>query len=87
MEAHQGGFFCLLGEQGTELVYALVTPTLPEWHMSKEAVFTMKLEPELRDAFLRAKVDTARAQIAAGQVADSADVEARAATRRTAPAV
>jgi predicted transcriptional regulator len=90
--------------------------------MSKEAVFTMKLEPELRDAFmaeaqashrpasqvvrelmrefvdrqqkardyeafLRAKVDTARAQIAAGQVADSADVEARAATRRTAPAV
>jgi len=52
MEAHQGGFFCLLGEQGTELVYTLVTPTLPEWFMSKEAVFTMKLEPELRDAFM-----------------------------------
>ena len=87
--------------------------------MSKEAVFTMKLEPELRDAFmaeaqashrpasqvvrelmrefvdrqqkardyqafLHAKVDTARAQIAAGEVADSAAVEGRAATRRTA---
>lgn len=79
--------------------------------MSKEAVFTVKLERELRDAFmaeaetshrpasqvmrelmrefierqgqarecdafLRTKVDTARAQIAAGQVASSADVEA-----------
>lgn len=87
--------------------------------MSKEAVFTMKLEPELRDAFmaeaeashrpasqvvrelmrefierqrqareydafLRAKVDTAREQIASGQVADSADVEARFAARRAA---
>lgn len=87
--------------------------------MSKEAVFTMKLEPELRDAFmaeaefshrpasqvvrelmrefverqrhareydafLRAKVDTARAQIAAGQVASSADVEARFVARRAA---
>ena len=87
--------------------------------MSKEAVFTMKLEPELRDAFmaeaeashrpasqvvrelmrefverqrqareydafLRAKVETARAQIASGQVADSADVEARFAARRAA---
>ncbi|MCX7035913.1 MAG: antitoxin of toxin-antitoxin stability system [Proteobacteria bacterium] len=83
--------------------------------MSKEAVFNMKLEPELRDAFmaeaqashrpasqvvrelmrefvdrqqkardyesfLRAKVDTARAQIAAGHVADSAAVEGRAAS-------
>jgi predicted transcriptional regulator len=83
--------------------------------MSKEAVFTMKLEPELRDAFmaeaqashrpasqvvrelmrefvdrqqkardyqafLHAKVDTARAQIAAGEVADSVAVEARAAS-------
>lgn len=87
--------------------------------MSKEAVFTMKLEPELReafiaeaeachrpasqvvrelmrefierqrqardyDAFLRAKVDVARAQIAGGQVADGADVEARFAARRAA---
>jgi predicted transcriptional regulator len=87
--------------------------------MSKEAVFTMKLEPELRDAFmtaaeashrpasqvvrelmrefierqrqareydafLRAKVDTARAQIASGQVASSDDVEARFAARRAA---
>lgn len=86
--------------------------------MSKEAVFTMKLEPELRDAFmaeaqashrsasqvvrelmrefierqrqaredeafLRAKVDTARAQIASGQDSD-ADLEARVAARRTA---
>lgn len=87
--------------------------------MSKEAVFTMKLEPELRDAFmaeaeashrpasqvvrelmrefierqrqareydafLRAKVDTARTQIAAGQVTSDAGVEARFAARRTA---
>jgi hypothetical protein len=29
--------------------------------MSKEAVFTMKLEPELRDAFLRAKAGGADA--------------------------
>lgn len=85
--------------------------------MSKEAVFTMKLEPELRDdfmaeaeashrpasqvvrelmrefierqrqareydAFLRAKVDTARAQVAAGQFSSDADVEARFAARR-----
>lgn len=83
--------------------------------MPKEAVFTMKLEPELRDAFmaeaeashrpasqvvrefierqrqareydtfLRAKVETAREQIAAGQVASNADVEARFAARRAA---
>ena len=87
--------------------------------MSKEAMFTMKLEPELRDAFmaeaeashrpasqvvrelmlefierkqrtrkydafLRAKVDTARAQIASGQYASDTDVEKRAAARRTA---
>lgn len=87
--------------------------------MSKDAVFTMKLEPELRDAFmaeaeashrpasqvvrelmrefverqrqareydafLRAKVDAARAQVASGQVADSADVEARFVARRAA---
>jgi len=87
--------------------------------MPEEAVFTMKLEPELRDAFmaeaeashrpasqvvrdlmrefverqrkareydafLRAKVDTARAQIASGQVASSADVEARFDARRAA---
>lgn len=87
--------------------------------MSKEAVFTMKLEPELRDAFmaeaeashrpasqvvrelmrefierqrqareydafLRAKVDTARAQIASGQVASSVNVEARSVARRAA---
>jgi len=87
--------------------------------MSKEAVFTMKLEPELRDAFmaeaeashrpasqvvrelmrefierqrqarehdafLRAKVDAARAQIASGLVASDVDVEARAVARRAA---
>ena len=87
--------------------------------MPKEAVFTMKLEPELReafmaeaeashrpasqvvrelmrefidrqqqareyDAFLRTKVDTARGQIASGQVADDTDVEARSAARRAA---
>ena len=87
--------------------------------MSKEAVFTMKLEPELRDAFmaeaeashrpasqvvrelmrefierqqqarehdafLRAKVDVARAQIASGLVVSDEDVEARAAARRAA---
>jgi len=87
--------------------------------VSKEAVFTMKLEPELRDAFmaeaeashrpasqvvrelmreyverqrqareydafLRAKVDAARAQIAAGQVASHDEVEARFAARRRA---
>lgn len=87
--------------------------------MSKEAVFTMKLEPELRDAFmaeaeashrpasqvvrelmrefierqqqarehdafLRAKVDVARAQIASGLVASDVDVEARAAASRAA---
>lgn len=87
--------------------------------MTKEAIFTMKLEPELRDAFmaeaevshrpasqvvrelmrefierqrqtreydvfLRAKVDTARAQIASGQYASEADVEARFAARRSA---
>jgi len=85
--------------------------------MSKEAMFTMKLEPELRDAFmaeashrpasqvvrelmrefierqrqareygtfLRAKVDTARAQIAFGHYASDADVEARFAARRAA---
>ncbi len=87
--------------------------------MSKEAVFTMKLEPELRDAFmaeaeashrpasqvvrelmreyverqrqareydafLRAKVDAARAQVAAGQVASHDEVETRFAARRRA---
>lgn len=87
--------------------------------MSKEAVFTMKLERELRDAFvaeaeashrpasqvvrelmrafvgrqrqareydafLRTKVDTARGQIASGQVASDADVEAPFAARRAA---
>jgi predicted transcriptional regulator len=92
---------------------------LSEPVMPKEAVFTMKLEPELRaafmaeaeashrpasqvvrelmrefierqrqareyDAFLRAKLDVARAQIASGQVASSADVEARFAARRAA---
>jgi hypothetical protein len=36
------------------------------------------------DAFLRARVDTARAQIAAGQVTSEADVEARFAARRAA---
>ncbi len=36
------------------------------------------------DAFLRAKVDAARAQIASGQVGSSADVEARFAARRAA---
>jgi predicted transcriptional regulator len=87
--------------------------------MSKEAVFTMKLEAELRDAFmaeaeashrpasqvvrelmrefierqrqareydafLRAKVDTARAQIASGEYAADGDVEARFAARSAA---
>jgi hypothetical protein len=36
------------------------------------------------DAFLRAKVDVARAQIASGLVASDVDVEARAAARRAA---
>ena len=76
--------------------------------MAKEAVFTMKLEPELRDAFmaaaeaadrpasqivrefmrdfvkqdreyvawLRRKVEKARAQIDAGQVSSNEEVEA-----------
>lgn len=87
--------------------------------MPKEAVFTMKLEPELReafmaeaeashrpasqivrelmrefverqrqareyDAFLRAKVETARAQAASGLVVSNADVQARFAARRAA---
>lgn len=87
--------------------------------MPKEAVFTMKLEPELRDAFmaeaeashrpasqvvrelmrefieqrrqereyeafLRAKVDTARAQVASGQVASHDEVEGRFEARRAA---
>lgn len=87
--------------------------------MSKEAVFTMKLEPELRDAlmaeaaashrpasqivrelmrefvqrqreareheaFLRGKVDDARAQIAAGNHASDEAVETRSAARRAA---
>ncbi|PPE65407.1 antitoxin of toxin-antitoxin stability system [Caldimonas caldifontis] len=87
--------------------------------MPKEAVFTMKLEPELREAFmaeaeashrpasqivrdlmrefverqrqareynalLRAKVETARAQIASGLVVSNADVQARFAARRAA---
>ncbi len=86
--------------------------------MSKEAVFTMKLEPELRDAFmaeaetshrpasqivrdlmrefvqrqrdareyeafLRGKVENARAQIASGQYSSAQEVEARFAARRT----
>jgi hypothetical protein len=36
------------------------------------------------DAVLRAKVDTARAQVASGQVASDAEVEARFAARRAA---
>jgi predicted transcriptional regulator len=87
--------------------------------MSKEAVFTMKLELELRDAlmaeaaashrpasqivrelmrefvqrqreareheaFLRGKVDDARAQIAAGKYASDEAVETRSAARRAA---
>lgn len=87
--------------------------------MPKQAVFTMKLEPELREAFmaeaeachrpasqvvrelmrefierqrqareyeafLHAKIKTARAQIDSGQVAASADVEARFMARRAA---
>jgi len=86
--------------------------------MPKEAVFTMKLEPELREAFmaeaeatdrpasqvvrelmrefvarqrhareyeafLRSKIDTARAQVAGGQHASNTEVEARFAARRT----
>ena len=50
--------------------------------MPKEAVFTIKLEPELRDAFLREKVAEARGQVAAGQFASADDVEARFAVRR-----
>jgi len=85
--------------------------------MSKEAVFTMKLEPELREAFmaealashrpasqlmrelmrdfvqrqreareygdfLRAKVDKAREQVRAGNLAGGNEVEARFAARR-----
>lgn len=85
--------------------------------MSKEAVFTMKLEPELREAFmaeaqashrpasqvvrdlmrdfvqrqreareygefLRAKVDRAREQVRAGDLANGEEVEARFAARR-----
>ena len=100
-----------------DYVYTSCIPSSLELVMSKEAVFTMKLEPELRDAFmaeaeashrpasqvvrelmrefidrqrqareydafLRAKVDTARAQLATGQVASDADVEARFAARR-----
>ena len=102
-----------------DVVYTSSILTFSEPVMSKEAVFTMKLEPELRDAFmaeaeashrpasqvvrelmrefverqrqareydafLRAKVDTARAQIASGQVVSDADVEARSAARRAA---
>jgi predicted transcriptional regulator len=87
--------------------------------MPKEAVFTMKLEPELRDAFmaaaeashrpasqivrelmrefvqrqqdtqtydafLRSKIDNARAQIASGQYGIAEEVEARFAARRAA---
>ncbi len=87
--------------------------------MSKEAVFTMKLESKLRDAFmaeaeashrpasqvvrdlmrefierqrqareyeafLRTKIDVARAQVASGQHASDTDVEARFAARRAA---
>lgn len=95
----------------------LLSPTFPEAVVSKVAVFTVKLEPELRDAFmaeashrpasqvmrelmsefidrqrqareydafLRAKADTAPAQIASGPVARDADVEARFAARRAA---
>jgi len=104
---------------GIDVVYTSSIQKFSEPLMSKEAVFTMKLEPELRDAFmaeaeashrpasqvvrelmrefverqrqareydafLRGKVDTARAQIASGQVASSADVEARFAARRAA---
>ncbi len=103
----------------TDVVYTPSTPTVREPYASKEAVFTMKLEPELRDAFmaeaeashrsasqavrelmrefierqrqareydafLRAKVDAARRQIASGQVAHGAEVEARFAARRAA---
>lgn len=85
--------------------------------MSKEAVFTMKLEPELREAFmaealathrpasqlmrelmrdfvqhqreareygdfLRAKVDQAREQVHAGNLAGGDEVEVRFAARR-----
>lgn len=71
--------------------------------MSKESMFTVKLNPASQvvrelmrefierqrqareyDAFLRAKVDTARAQIASGQYASDVDVEARFAARRAA---
>jgi hypothetical protein len=103
----------------SQIVYTSSIPTFSEPVMSKEAVFTMKLEPELRDAFmaeaeashrpasqvvrelmrefierqqqarehdafLRAKVDVARAQIASGLVASDVDVEARAVARRAA---
>jgi predicted transcriptional regulator len=87
--------------------------------MAKEAIFTMKLEPELRaafvaeaaaidrpasqvlrelmrdfiarqqsareyDDFLRARVALGREQVANGEVAPAAEVEARAAARRAA---
>lgn len=105
--------------RGAYVVYIPCTPNILTLIMPKEAVFTMKLEPELREAFmaeaeashrpasqvvrelmrefverqrqareydtfLRTKVDTARAQIASGQVVSSADVEARSAARRAA---
>jgi predicted transcriptional regulator len=36
----------------TEVVYTSFTPLFSEPIVPKEAVFTMKLEPELRDAFM-----------------------------------
>jgi hypothetical protein len=37
---------------GNEIIYTLSLPNSEESAMPKEAVFTMKLEPELRDAFM-----------------------------------
>lgn len=59
--------------------------------MSKQAVFTMKLESELReareyDAFLRGKVEAGRVAMQAGQGRSNEDVEAEFAARRVAVA-
>ena len=52
--------------------------------MSKQAVFTMKLEPESReyDEFLRRRVEAGRASMRAGLGRSNDEVEAELAARR-----
>lgn len=69
-------------------VYALLVPTLRREGVLKQAVFTMRLDPEHHrqareyDDYLRRKVEVGRASMCAGLGRSNEEVEARFAAKR-----